>query len=273
MKPFLRTRKVSVGDQLGWLSALMIRLDERRPLIIKIGLIASLLLLTAGVTVLIGLKGPLYGMVLTAVPFAIAFVLIMEKRLQYAPLLILFAAAFIPFSLPTGTGSRLVISLVLAALFIFLWLLHMGIVEKHIRIERTQANWPVFGFIIVTLISVVWSYIFRDQLVYLWRTYYFVQAASTIVMILSPALLIFTANVIKDVKRAREMVWMMIALGTIGIIGTIPVDISARQHRRPCQPLGDQPGSLSGFIRSRDEEYFSRSFAPPGSFMGITAAL
>ena len=85
MKPFLRTRKVSVGDQLGWLSALMIRLDERRPLIIKIGLIASLLLLTAGVTVLIGLKGPLYGMVLTAVPFAIAFILIMEKRLTICP--------------------------------------------------------------------------------------------------------------------------------------------------------------------------------------------
>ena len=135
MKLFLRPRKSRVGDELSWISALLIRLDERRPLLIKIGLITSLMLLTAGVTVLIGLKGPLYGMVLMAIPFAIAFILIMEQRLQFAPLLILFAAAFIPFSLPTGTGSRLVMSLVLAVLFMFLWLLRMGIVEKHIHIR------------------------------------------------------------------------------------------------------------------------------------------
>jgi O-antigen ligase len=219
MKPFLRARKESVGDELSWFSALMVRLDERRPLMIKIGIIVCLLIITLGVTLLVSLAGPLYGMVLMAIPFAIAFVLIMEKHLQFSPLIILFAAAFIPFSLPTGTGSRLVMSLVLALLFIFLWLLRMGIVEKHIHIERSQANWPVFGFIIVTLISVVWSYIFRDPLVYLWRTYYFVQAASTIVMILSPALLIFIGNVIQDVKRAREMVWLMMALGVIGLAG------------------------------------------------------
>lgn len=218
MKPTSAPQHTNINHEVGWWSILLMKVDEYRTLLLKSGVIIGLLVITTGVAVLTATRDPLFGVVLTALPFGAAFVLFLEKRMQFAPLAILFAAAFIPFSLPTGTGSRLVMSLVLAAIFFVLWALRMLLIERRIHIEPTYANLPVFGFIITTLFSIVWSAVFRDPLVYLWRTFYFVQVASAMVMVISPALLIFSANFLREEKHMRWMVWLMIALGVFGLL-------------------------------------------------------
>lgn len=224
----MKRPKEPLMDDVDWRTRLWLALDARRALLLKIGLILSLFLLTFGVSVLTAWKSPLYGVALLALPFGAVFVLVLEKRLVLAPVIILFAAAFVPFSLPTGTGSRLVISLVLGVLFIFLWLLRMALVERHIHLERTPANAPVFGFIAVVIVSIVWSAVFRDPLVYLWRTFYFVQIASALVMIVSPALVLFSANVLREEKYIRLMVWLMIFLGAAGMVDNLlPISLPA----------------------------------------------
>lgn len=221
MRPYNPMRKERLIDEIGLWSMLILKLDAHRSLLRKIGLILSLAVLAVGVAFLTTKEGVLYGVVLSAMPFGVAFVLAMQRRLHLAPLLILFSAAFIPFSLPTGTGSRLVASLALAALFIFLWLLRMLIVEKRFKIERSPINAPVIAFIVVVIISIIWGAVFRDPVVYVWQTYYFVQVASALVMIVSPALLIFIPNVLQEMKYIRWLVYIMIALGAVGIFARL----------------------------------------------------
>ena len=83
--------------------------------------------------------------VLSVIPLVIYIVGIILDRTQWIPLYILLLAAFMPFSLPTGTESKLVISLVVSIFFIVFWLLKMFIVDKKFKILPFELNLPIFG--------------------------------------------------------------------------------------------------------------------------------
>lgn len=194
---------------------------SNRPMWVRVGVVLLVLLYAAGVGLVAGLTEPLYAAVLAALPFAAGFVLFMESRLQLAPIFILLAAAYIPFSLPTGTGSRLVISLVLACGFVFLWFFRMFVVERDLHLKRSPANLPVLGFATATVISLGWSLLFRDPLVYAPGSFIFVQAASAAIMVVSPLLLLFNLQFVREEKVIRWMVWVMISVGVLGYVANL----------------------------------------------------
>jgi len=160
----------------------------------------------------------LYPLLVAGIPLSILGVWILNATLDIAPVIILVFAAFVPFSLPTGTGSRLVASLVITAGYAVLWLVRKMLVEKRISLYPFPVNRPLLGFIGVTVVSLIWSNLFRDLSVRIWRTFPFVQVASALVMILLPVSLLIVANLVQRLSTLKWMVGVMLFAGVIGLI-------------------------------------------------------
>ena len=185
---------------------------------LKYILIIGSILGAAVIGLLAGKFNPLYAVIAACLPLGIvAFEFILGSQNRW-PLFILIAIAFIPFSLPTGTESRLVISLVLTSGLTAAWIIQM-LINKKIRIHPSPANFPLLGFSITVLISLAWSNIFRDPLVFTSRSFPIVQTASAIVMIMLPSAFLMTANFIDSIKDLKYLTIVMLIAGGIGLVG------------------------------------------------------
>ena len=159
---------------------------------------------------------PLYGLIVSFLPFIVVGVEILLRRFNLAILLLLITAAFTPISLPTGTGSRLVDSLIVTIMLLAFWVIRMVAIDRKISIQPFPSNLPLILFCVVILISLGWSVIFRDPFVKTWESFPFVQIASTLVMLALPAAFLYVAN---HVKEARILNYMVILMGIAGVIG------------------------------------------------------
>ncbi|NJN94932.1 MAG: hypothetical protein HC875_12935 [Anaerolineales bacterium] len=180
--------------------------------------IIGLLLAAPAAGILIAEINPLYVFIVISLPIGLIAVQLGLPRFDLAPIIILIAAAFIPISLPTGRESRIVDSLLLTIIYLANWFLRMIIVEKRLHFVPTPVNKPILYFVIITLLSVVWSMAFRDPLVTAWPSFPVVQIASAIVMIVSPGILLLIANHVHNLKIFKAMVIIMLIAGTIGVI-------------------------------------------------------
>jgi hypothetical protein len=192
-----------LGDSLPWV---------RRMIIL------GALVLAPALGYLAAKRNPLYALIAAAVPLLLVGVMAILLRLRLAPLLILFVAAFVPISFPTGTGSRLVLSLALTMLFAGLWLVRMWLVEKRFHLRRAPVNVPLLAFMVTVCISLVWSNVFMDPLVFLSRSFPFVQLASAVVMIMLPGALLMAANLLDSLNLLKVMVIIMLVAGVVGLI-------------------------------------------------------
>ncbi len=209
------------GGVSEWGRAILSSFEVHRGTWLRIGVVSITLLYVAGLSVLVATKPVLYAIILAGLPLAIAFVLFIQNRLDLAPALLLFVAAYVPLSLPTGTGSRLVASLILASGFFGLWILRMIVVDKHFHFMHTPLNVPVVGFSVAVAISLVWSLIFRDPNVYVPPSFIFVQLASLLVMVISPAVMLLVGNKVHEDKYLKIMAALMISVGFFGLIESI----------------------------------------------------
>lgn len=134
-----------------------------------------------------------------------------------APVLLL-AAYFLPFRFSTGTQSVLVDSLLITCGFVGLFVLRKIILKERILLKRSNVNVPTLGFVSVTILSLIWSIIFRDPHVNVWDRFLLVQIAAGLVMVMLPLAMILTANTIHDLSTIRWMAGLTIAAGIVGIL-------------------------------------------------------
>lgn len=139
------------------------------------------------------------------------------NQLEYGVLAIIFAAAFVRFSLPTGTASRIVASLLTTLIFILLWLAGMLVRDKKLHLKPSSTNIPLLAFILTTVISYVWSNAFRDPLVVVWPSWPFVQLGGLAVMILLPGAFLFTVNSISEARWLKLLCWLMVVIGILAL--------------------------------------------------------
>ena len=174
---------------------------------------------------------PIYISV-ASVGAVIAFTgLLFINKFELLPVFILAVAIFVPVTLPTGTGSRLAISMLIEILFVGLWVLRSMTVHKRFSIRPSPINYPLAGFSIVIIVSVVWSMIFRDPFVFVPPTFIIVQIASALVMILLPVALLMVGNFIENVTPLLIMTVMMLIAGVLGLIkdfAGIPLPVDNR---------------------------------------------
>lgn len=184
---------------------------------LRVGFVPLSLIVAAGLGFIAAKRNPRYALLAAILPIVVVGIELILRDFKNAPLVILVTACFIPLSLPTGTGSRLVFSLVVTVGFTALWVIHKFIIEKRFWLYYSPVNRPLLGFVIVILFSWGWSIIFRDPEVVIWRSFPFVQAASALVWVMLPGALLLTANLIQDVKELKILVSIMLIAGFFGI--------------------------------------------------------
>lgn len=191
------------------------RIPVPKPVLIRLGVIAGLMVGLMGVGLLTSRGQAKLVLIAIAAP---PVVLLALSLIEYGILAIVLTAAFVRFSLPTGTQSRIVASLVMTVMFIAIWLTRMLVVDKRLKLRPAKTNLPLLGFIVTAFISYVWSNAFRDPLVMVWSSWPFVQLGALAVTILLPGAFLLTANCILEVRWLKLLCWVMILVGTISII-------------------------------------------------------
>lgn len=193
-------------------------LERQHALLMRVALIAGVLILAPALGLLAAQgKLSILAVAVAAVPLVIVVLQFILPRFDLAPLIILFAAAFLPLSLPTGTESRLVDSLLLTIFFMGNWIFKMLLVDKRLHLEPSPVNKPLLGFMGITLIALVWSMVMRDPLVVIGKSVPIVQTASAVVMIMLPGAFLLVGNHIPNLKLLGIMVIMMLVAGAIAI--------------------------------------------------------
>jgi O-antigen ligase len=145
-------------------------------------------------------------------------VLLVFNRFEYGVLAIILTAAFVRFSLPTGTQSRIVASLLTVVIFIALWVTKMLVVDRTFYLKPSRANVPLLAFMLTTVISYVWSNAFRDPLVVVWRSWPFVQLGGLAIMILLPGAFLLTANSISEIRWLKLLCSTMVLIGVLSLV-------------------------------------------------------
>jgi len=145
-------------------------------------------------------------------------------------LLVLITCIFIPIGFQ-ARGSYVVLSLILAALFLGLWLLRMLVVERRFHFVPGPHNWPILGFSLVVIISTVWSNIFRDVIIIVPTSLVFVQGASAMVMLCLVGLYLMVDNYFSEIKWLKAMVAILLAGGFFGLVNEFVVQTLPVQTR------------------------------------------
>jgi len=187
----------------------------------RLGIILGLLAIEVALgRVIVKFKKPEFILVACVVPVA-AFLLYQLRRMEYGVLTIVLTAGLVRFSLPTGTESKIVASLLISMVIVVLWLTHKLIVERRLWLKPVRTNTPLLAFMLVCVISFVWSNAFRDVLVVTWGTFPVVQLASLAVMILLPMVFLLVSNVIADVKWLKALWVVFLVLGSGAIASNL----------------------------------------------------
>jgi O-antigen ligase len=210
-------------------ATILSRLEAHWIALLRLTVVIGLLLVMPLLGIFVAKADPLLVLIAAVVPLGLIGLQLVLPRFELYPLLILFAAAFIPIELSTGTESKLVDSFLLTMLFVGNWALKMIIVDKRFSLKPLPINKPLLGFMFVILFSLIWSTVFRDPLVdpaNLSKKFVFVQIASALTMIMLPGAFLLVANHINNVKLLKAMVIMMLAAGVIAIFERYIVDQS-----------------------------------------------
>ncbi|TEU12050.1 MAG: O-antigen ligase domain-containing protein, partial [Anaerolineales bacterium] len=184
--------------------------------LIRLGVLAGLVVGLMGIGFLTSRIPPELVLIAIAVP---PVVLLALSRLEFGVLAIVLTAAFVRFSLPTGTQSRIVASLLLTVIFTAVWLTRMLVVDKKLQLKPSRVNMPLLGFVLVTFISYVWGNAFRDPLVIVWPSWPFVQIGALAVMVLLPGAFLLASNCLTDLKWIKWLTAIIMAVGILEILG------------------------------------------------------
>lgn len=185
----------------------------------KIGIIAGLLVLGAIMgRIAVDLKRPEMLLAIGLLPFG-TVLLLKHGQITHTILGVVVTAAMVRFSLPTGTESRIVMSLVVTAGIVAWWVLKMLVYHKQLVLKPAPTNLPLLGFVVTCIISYAWSNVFRDPLVIIWSSWPFVQLGGLVVMILLPGAFLVTSNCLQETKWIIWLTTIILVVGAIAIAG------------------------------------------------------
>jgi O-antigen ligase len=185
-------------------------------ILLRLAVLAGLIVGLMGIGFLTSRIPPELVLIAIAVP---PIVLLALSRLEFGVLAIVLTAAFVRFSLPTGTESRIVASLLMTMIFTTLWLTRMLVENKTLQLKPSRANIPLLSFVLVAFISYVWGNAFRDPLVVVWGGWPFVQIGALAVMVLLPCAFFLASNCLTDIKWIKWLTTILIAVGILEILG------------------------------------------------------
>ncbi len=164
----------------------------------------------------------------TLAAFAAFFFLYRFARYEVGLLAIALAGGMLNFfTLPTGRGSRIVISLVIAIILTAIWLLQLLVSKGREAVRPSPIRKPTLLFIAAGVVAYFWSNLMRDPLVIVPSSFTIVQLGALLVNSLLPFLALFVSSVVTETRWLKYFTWVLIALGSFIIfvvITGIPLD-------------------------------------------------
>jgi O-antigen ligase len=147
------------------------------------------------------------------------FMLYRMGRFEYGIIFIALSAILLNFfTLPTGTESRIVASLLVTLVLVTIWLLQLIVTKDREQVCPSPINVPIILFVLVNLVSYLWGNFLRDPLVEVWNSFPLVQIGALAVNILLPLLALMVANKIRDVKWLKTLTWLIIGIGSLVVV-------------------------------------------------------
>lgn len=122
------------------------------------------------------------------------------------------------FSLPTGTDSRIVISLVIAGILTACWLLEMLLARPRFDLTPSYLNRPLLTYAAISIIAFGWGILFRDSLVWTPPKFIVVQTASLVVNLLLLSLALLVANKVTNLRWLKQLTAAMLGMGILYIL-------------------------------------------------------
>src|SRR5579859_1278033 len=191
----------------------------------RVAIILGLLALDVGIGLLaaVSSKYPISLIVLALAAALSGLVLIYRSgRFEYGLLTVPLSAGLLDFaSLPTGTQSRIVISLVIALALIGAWILQMAVQDRRLQLKPSPINAPLLAFVVISVVAYVWSSVLRDPQVIVPPNYTLVQLGALLVNISLPLLALLVANKVHEVSWLRWLTWIVIGLGALALVSFI----------------------------------------------------
>lgn len=176
--------------------------------------IAGLVLMTLLAGYLVGQERRyILGGIFVIVPLIIVTLRAFESIVLVVP----YVALLVPFSLPTGSGTRLSAVMLLVMLLTGIWTLYM-IIARKVILHRSLLNRPLLSFTAICIIATFWSIAFRDPLLISYGKFTLVQLGALTAMILSPCAALLIANF---VGSPRQLQWITMPFLWFGVAFTL----------------------------------------------------
>jgi hypothetical protein len=212
-----------MGDALRFFAQL------HRSALIRLGVVAGLVCIWPAIGYMVTRPriDPLFILVAVIAPIGVFAAL---KRIELGLVAMLLSGVFVRFRLPTGTASEIVISLLLGAGTLGLWLVRMLVEEKRLALKPAPTNFPLLAFVATVFVSLGWGRVYRDVFVHDIGSP-FVSVASAVVMALLPATFLLVANLVQDVHWLQAMVWLFLAEGLVSLIMPLGIGPTRTIHR------------------------------------------
>jgi O-antigen ligase len=115
--------------------------------------------------------------------------------------------------LPTGTETKLPLSLLLTLALMAIWFIHMW--RYGFRTAFSPINAPILVFCVVCIISLVWGIIWRDPILIKSPTFIVTQIGSLLTILASCCVPLLIGNFFQQEKHLLYLVSLFIVLGTI----------------------------------------------------------
>lgn len=144
----------------------------------------------------------------------LAAVVILYVHFTAAIPLIVVISTIMAEGIGTGTGTKITFTFITAWALVGIWVFKMLVVEKNVRLRASPANLPALIFVIVVVISLVWSSGFADpDTKHILDSKMMPRLMTAAVLIISPLTYMLFANNIKSTSTIRFIVWWFIVVG------------------------------------------------------------
>ncbi len=192
----------------------------RSRILIGIVVLAAAVLSMAAGYIIIGNRMRLALLIfgpLVAIP---AFFLI-SRYFKHTILMLSIAAMAIPIDIPTGTYTRIPISMVIAIALCGIWLVSMAI-RNNWRLSPSPINRPMLLFCLACTISLIWGIAWRDPIlrmeIFGGSRFLNVQIGSLLCYLISIGVALLIGNFIQTIERLKFILGAFLIFGGVSTI-------------------------------------------------------
>ncbi|MCS6840214.1 MAG: O-antigen ligase family protein [Roseiflexus sp.] len=183
-------------------------------------LIASILLAVIGLSLtggyVIGADRKFIALAIFGPLVALPTLFFINRRFDYAVLMLPIVALAIPFEISTGTESKIPAVLLVTMLLCGIWMASMAI-RNAWRLAPSPINRPMLFFCAACVLSLIWGIAWRDPVLRmnLFRNFTIVQIATLVTHIASIGAALLIGNFIRNERHLKYLLGCFLFFGSV----------------------------------------------------------